>query len=89
MPLTKDEKQSIIGKYQAHGKDSGSPEVQIALLTKRVEALTEHFKVHNKDRSSRRGLIKLLNQRRRLLNYLKSNDFARYRAVVEKLGLRK
>ena len=89
MPLTTEEKQSIIGKHQAHGKDSGSPEVQIALLTRRVETLTEHFKVHRKDHSSRRGLIKLLNQRRRLLNYLKNNDFARYRSVIEKLGLRK
>lgn len=89
MPLVKEEKQSLITSYQTHDKDTGSPEVQTALLTKRIEALAEHFRTHAKDHSSRRGLVKLLNQRRRLLNYLKVNNFDRYRAVIEKLGLRK
>jgi len=72
-----------------HEKDTGSPEVQVALLSKRVDALAEHFRIHGKDHASRRGLVKLLNQRRRLLNYLKVHNFERYRAVLEKVGLRR
>lgn len=89
MPLPRDEKSTLIAKHQTHDKDTGSPEVQVALLSRRIEALTDHFKAHGKDHASRRGLLKLLNQRRRLLNYLKVNDFDRYRAVLDKLGLRK
>ncbi|WP_369688869.1 30S ribosomal protein S15 [Carboxydothermus pertinax] len=79
----------IIAKYQLHEKDTGSPEVQIAILTERIMQLTEHLKVHKKDFHSRRGLLKMVGQRRALLNYLKRKDFERYRAIVEKLGLRK
>jgi small subunit ribosomal protein S15 len=89
MPLAKDQKQNLIVQHRVHDKDTGSPEVQVAILTKRIEMLTEHFKVHGKDHASRRGLLKLLNQRRRLLNYLKVHNFERYRAVLDKLGLRK
>lgn len=87
--MTKDAKQDIIKKFQVHGSDSGSPEVQIALLTQRINELTEHFKVHTKDHHSRRGLLKLVGQRRRLLNYLKTKRIERYRAVVKELGLRR
>ena len=89
MPLAKQQKQNLITEHRKHEKDTGSPEVQVALLTKRIEALSGHFQVHGKDHSSRRGLVKILNQRRRLLNYLKVNDFERYRAILDKLGLRK
>jgi small subunit ribosomal protein S15 len=89
MPLPKEDKQTLIAQHRVHDKDTGSPEVQVAILSKRIEMLTEHFKVHGKDHASRRGLLKLLNQRRRLLNYLKVNNFERYRAVLDKLGLRK
>ena len=89
MPIEKEVKQGTIGKFRTHEKDTGSPEVQIALLTSRIEALTEHFKVHGKDYTSRVGLVKLINTRRKLLNYLKFNGMERYRAVIEKLGLRK
>lgn len=89
MPLSKDIKQDIIKKFQVHESDSGSPEVQIALLTQRINELTEHFKVHTKDHHSRRGLLKLVGQRRRLLNYLKTKRIERYRAVVKELGLRR
>ena len=89
MPLAKTEKLSLIAQHKTHDKDTGSPDVQVALLSKRIDALTEHFKAHGKDHSSRRGLVKLLNQRRRLLNYLKVHSFERYRALLEKLGLRK
>jgi len=89
MPLAKEDKQALIVQHRNHANDTGSPEVQVALLTKRIEALAEHFKAHAKDHSSRRGLVKLLNQRRRLLNYLKVYNFDRYKAVIEKLGLRK
>ncbi len=89
MGLTKEEKQRIIKEFQLHEKDSGSPEVQIALLTERIKRLTEHFKVHKKDYHSRRGMMMLIGQRRRLLNYLKKTDFNRYREVIKKLGLRK
>jgi len=89
MPLPKEQKTALIAQYKTHDKDTGSPEVQVALLSKRIEALTDHFKAHGKDHSSRRGLVKLLNQRRRLLNYLKAHNFDRYRAVLDKVGLRK
>ncbi len=82
-------KREVIETYRRHGSDTGSPEVQIALLTERINYLTEHFKVHKKDHTSRRGLLMLVGQRRRLLNYLRDNDPDRYRAIVEKLGLRK
>ena len=89
MPLTKDQKRGIIDQYRLHESDSGSPEVQIALLTEKIKYLTEHFKVHKKDHHSRRGLLKLVGQRRRLLNYLKKKDVQRYRTLIETLGLRK
>jgi len=89
MPMEKAAKTETIGKFRTHDKDTGSPEVQIALLTGRIDALTEHFKAHGKDYASRVGLVRLINQRRKLLNYLKFNGIERYRAVIEKLGLRK
>ena len=79
----------IIGSYQLHEKDTGSPEVQIALLSARIGYLTEHFKTHKKDHHSRRGLLKLVGQRRRLLDYVKNKDVERYRSVIQRLGLRK
>ena len=82
-------KQEIIAKYQTHEGDTGSPEVQIALLTERITHLTEHLKVHKKDNHSRRGLLMMVGQRRSLLKYLEEIDIERYRAIVEKLGLRK
>jgi small subunit ribosomal protein S15 len=87
--LSKDEKEEIIKKFQVHEKDSGSPEVQIALLTERIKQLTGHFQVHKKDYHSRRGLLKLVGQRRRLLDYLKSKRIEKYREVVKELGLRR
>ena len=89
MTLTKDSKREIIDKYRLHEHDSGSPEVQIALLTERIKYLTEHFRVHKKDHHSRRGLLKLVGQRRRLLDYLKATKIERYRTIVKDLGLRK
>lgn len=89
MALTKEEKQKIIEEFKIHENDTGSPEVQIALLTARINYLTEHFKVHKKDFHSRRGMMKLIGQRKRLLEYLKRKDFNRYREVIKKLGLRK
>jgi len=82
-------KKDIIEKFKIHERDTGSPEVQIALLTERINYLTEHFKMHKNDHHSRRGLLKMVGQRRGLLNYLKENDPARYRAIVTKLGLRR
>jgi small subunit ribosomal protein S15 len=82
-------RKEIIGNYKIHDKDTGSPEVQVALLSARIEYLTEHFKVHKKDHHSRRGLLKLVGQRRRLLEYLKDKDVNRYRKLIERLGLRK
>lgn len=79
----------IIGDFQLHEKDTGSPEVQIALMTARIVYLTEHFKNHKKDHHSRRGLLKLVGQRRKLLDYLKKKDVERYRIVIQRLGLRK
>jgi len=87
--LTLEKRQTIINDFKLHEKDTGSPEVQIALLSARIEYLTEHFKSHQKDHHSRRGLLKLVGQRRRLLNYVKDNDVERYRNVIKRLGLRK
>ena len=89
MPLSKDKKQEIIERFRVHDTDSGSPEVQIALLTERIKELTGHFQVHKKDFHSRRGLLKLVGQRRRLLDYLKSRKIDKYRRIVKELGLRK
>lgn len=87
--LNKDQKTEIIKQFQKDEKDTGSPEVQIALLTERINELTEHLKVHKKDNHSRRGLLKMVGKRRNLLNYLAKKDVNRYREIVEKLGLRK
>jgi small subunit ribosomal protein S15 len=87
--LTKQSKQEIIDKFRLHQEDSGSPEVQIALLTEKIRYLTEHFKVHKRDHASRRGLLRMVGQRRRLLDYLKATQVERYRRVVKDLGLRR
>ena len=87
--LLKEEKKQIIETYATHEGDTGSPEVQIAVLTTRINQLTEHLKVNAKDHHSRRGLLKMVGHRRNLLNYLQKKDINRYRAIVEKLGLRK
>ena len=87
--MTREEKQQIIQAYATHEGDTGSPEVQIAVLTKRINDLNEHLKRNHKDHHSRRGLLKMVGHRRNLLGYLQKNDIARYRAIVEKLGLRK
>ncbi len=89
MSATGQKKQPIIEKFKLHESDTGSPEVQIALLSDRIVHLTEHFKIHKKDHHSRRGLLKLVGQRRRLLDYLKSKSVDRYRAVIGELGIRK
>ncbi len=89
MALQQERKKEIIEQFKLHEKDSGSPEVQIALLSERIQYLTDHFKVHKKDHHSRRGLLKLVGRRRKLLNYLKENNIERYRVVIDKLGLRK
>jgi len=89
MALTKEAKTGVIRQYRRHDSDSGSPEVQIAVLTNRITYLTEHFKFHKKDHHSRRGLLELVGRRRRLLNYLQRIDVARYRAMLERLGIRK
>jgi small subunit ribosomal protein S15 len=89
LSITQDKKNEIIESYRLHEKDTGSPEVQIAILSERINNLTEHFKTHKKDHHSRRGLLKLVGQRRRLLNYLKDNELERYKEVVTKLGLRR
>jgi len=83
------QKSSLIEKFKTHEGDTGSPEVQIALMSERITYLTDHFKTHKKDHHSRRGLLKLVGQRRRLLDYLKSKDAARYRKLIEGLGIRK
>jgi small subunit ribosomal protein S15 len=88
MPLSKDVKTGIIGEHKAHETDTGSAEVQIALLSQRIRDLTEHLKMHKHDHHCRRGLLKLVGQRRRLLNYVKKKDIERYREIVAKLGLR-
>ena len=87
--LVTEKKQQIISSYKLHDSDTGSPEVQIAILTERITYLTEHFKVHKKDHHSRRGLLKMVGQRRRLLDYLKKKDADRYKVVIEKLGIRR
>ncbi|HOI75119.1 MAG TPA: 30S ribosomal protein S15 [Syntrophales bacterium] len=87
--LDTEKRKDIIKSYQLHEGDTGSPEVQIALLSARIEYLTEHFKMHQKDHHSRRGLLKLVGQRRRLLDYLKKSDVDRYRSIISRLGLRK
>ena len=87
--MTKERKQEVINTYKREEKDTGSPEVQISLLTERINELTEHLKVHKKDNHSRRGLLKMVGKRRNLLNYLAKKDVNRYREIVEKLGLRK
>lgn len=89
MPLEPGAKERVIQKYRQHDKDTGSPEVQIALLSQRITYLTDHFKTHQKDHHSRRGLLKLVGQRRRLLDYLKRSDVERYRNVVSSLKLRR
>ncbi len=89
MALDVQHKKEIMDKHGKHAGDTGSPEVQIALITSRIEYLTEHFKSHKKDFHSRQGLLKLVGRRRNLLNYLKKTDVQRYRAIIEKLGLRK
>lgn len=89
MTLTAEEKSSLLQKFQTHEKDCGSAEVQIALLTKRISDLTEHFRTHSKDHHSRRGLMKLVGQRRRLLNYLNKKDPERYKKIIRDLNLRK
>ncbi|HOK05756.1 MAG TPA: 30S ribosomal protein S15 [Syntrophales bacterium] len=87
--LDAEKRKGIISGYRLHETDTGSPEVQIALLSARIEYLTEHFKMHKKDHHSRRGLLKLVSQRRRLLDYLKKKDIERYRSIINRLGLRK
>ncbi len=89
MPLSKELKDTIIQEYHIHSSDTGSPEVQIALLTRRISDLTEHLKVHKNDEHSRRGLLKLVGQRRRHLGYLSQKDVNRYRDILARLGLRK
>jgi small subunit ribosomal protein S15 len=89
MALQVVQKEQVVKQYQRSGKDTGSPEVQIALLTERINGLAEHFKSHVKDFHSRRGLLKLVSQRRKLLDYLKRKDADKYRGLIEKLGLRK
>lgn len=87
--LVTEKKQEIMNSFQKHEGDTGSPEVQIALITARITYLTEHFKTHKKDHHSRRGLLKLVGQRRRLLDYLKGKELARYKTVIERLGIRR
>jgi small subunit ribosomal protein S15 len=89
MALHQDKKAELIGKFKRHDADTGSPEVQIALLTERITSLTDHFKTHAKDHHSRRGLLMLVSQRRRLLDYLRGKSVERYRAVINTLGIRK
>jgi small subunit ribosomal protein S15 len=89
MTLVQEKKKEIIGQFKTHERDTGSSEVQIALLSERIRYLTEHFKAHKRDHHSRRGLLKLVGQRRKLLNYLKENKVDQYRMIIDKLGLRK
>ena len=89
MPLTVEQKKTLIEQFRVHEGDTGSPEIQIALLTERINSLTEHFKKHMKDHHSRRGLLMLIGKRRGLLEYLKNKEAERYRAVIEKLGIRR
>ncbi len=89
MVFTTEDKKTLIDKFKLHEKDTGSPEVQIGLLTHRISYLTEHLKIHKKDHHSRRGLLMLVGQRRRLLNYVKNKDIQRYRTIIDTLGLRR
>lgn len=89
MPFTAEQKQAVIEEYRLSPTDTGSPEVQVALLSAHITHLTPHFAEHKKDNHSRRGLLRMVNQRRKLLDYLKSKDLARYRSLIERLGLRK
>jgi small subunit ribosomal protein S15 len=89
MTISTEQKAALIEKFRKHGADTGSPEVQIALLSERIKTLTEHFKTHAKDHHSRRGLLMLVSQRRRLLDYLRSRDVSRYRSLIGELGIRK
>ncbi len=89
MGLNVEEKKEVINQFKRHESDTGSPDVQVAILTKRINSLTEHFKVHDKDHHSRRGLLMLVGQRRRLLNYIKDRDIKRYRELLQSLNLRK
>jgi small subunit ribosomal protein S15 len=89
MALAKEAKLELISQYRTHSADTGSPEVQVAILTQRINELTDHFKIHKKDNHSRRGLLKLVSQRRSLLDYLKRRDINRYHDLINRLGLRK
>ena len=89
MSLTAERKSEIVETYRTHNADTGSPEVQIAILSEKIAYLTEHFKIHAKDHHSRRGLLRMVGKRRRLLDYLKAKDVGRYRTVIERLGIRK
>lgn len=89
MPLNKERKQTIMSEYKVHEKDTGSPEVQLAILSERINYLTEHFRTHKQDHHSRRGLLQLVGQRKKLLDYLRESSKERYAKVVERLGLRK
>ncbi len=89
MSITPERKQALVKDFAVKDGDTGSPEVQVAILTERITALTEHFKTHKKDNHSRRGLLKMVSQRRRLLDYVKSKDEARYRSLIERLGIRR
>jgi len=89
LPLTRERKTQIVDNYRIHNTDTGSPEVQIAILSEKIAYLTDHFKTHAKDHHSRRGLLRMVGKRRRLLDYLKVKDINRYRVVIERLGIRK
>lgn len=89
MPVVKEQKEKLIRDFQVHGSDTGSAPVQVAILTERINLLTEHFKTHRKDHHSRRGLLKLVSQRRKLLEYLKTSDRSEYQKIIERLNLRK
>jgi small subunit ribosomal protein S15 len=89
VPLEKEKKSEVVNEYRTHNSDTGSPEVQIALLSERINQLTEHFAAHKKDHHSRRGLLKMVGKRRRLLDYLKTKDIERYRELIKRLNLRK
>jgi small subunit ribosomal protein S15 len=89
LSLTVEKKTGIVESYRTHQNDTGSPEVQIAILSEKITYLTEHFKVHAKDHHSRRGLLRMVGKRRRLLDYLKEKDIARYKSIIERLGIRK
>jgi small subunit ribosomal protein S15 len=89
LSLTREKKDGIVSNFRTHDTDTGSPEVQVAILSEKINYLTEHFKIHAKDHHSRRGLLRMVGKRRRLLDYMKSKDVGRYRAVIERLGIRK